>query len=81
MTVAQIVNSVGLVLDIAGALMLWKYGLPEALSRKGTIYLVAQQVDSAEKAKATMYDRRSKLGLALLIAGFAGQLTSNFIAK
>ena len=69
----------GLVLDIAGAILLWKYGLPESISREGTITLSIGQVDEAEVAKAKTYDCWSKLGLTLLILGFIFQLISNFI--
>jgi hypothetical protein len=73
------VNSIGLVLDICGAILLWKYGLPESISREGHQYIVLGQKDEAEAAKAKTYDRWSKLGLSLLILGFVLQLVSNFI--
>jgi len=73
------INSLGLLLDICGAILLWKYGLPEAISREGHCYLVLGQKDEAEAAKARTYDCWSRLGLALLILGFALQLVSNFI--
>ena len=73
------VNSIGLLLDIAGAILLWKYGLPESISREGTIPLVIGQIDGAEVAKAKTYDCWSKFGLTLLILGFVLQLISNFI--
>jgi hypothetical protein len=67
---ANVVNSIGLLADIAGAVLLWKYGLPEALSREGHSYLILEQTDEAEKAKAARYDWWSRIGLGLLIAGF-----------
>jgi hypothetical protein len=73
------VNSVGLVLDICGAILLWKYGLPEAISREGHQYIVLGQKDKAEAEKAQTYDRWSKLGLGLLIFGFVLQFVSNLI--
>lgn len=73
------INSVGLVLDICGAVLLWKYGLPEAISREGHQYIVLEQKDEAEAEKAKAYDFWSKLGLGLLIFGFVLQLVSNFI--
>lgn len=78
-TLATIVNSIGLVLDIAGALLLWKYGLPEHLSREGHVYFVLNEIDEEEKAKAKKYDRWSHAGLSLLILGFGLQLVSNFL--
>lgn len=76
---ATIVNSIGLVLDIAGALLLWKYGLPESISREGHVHLVLEKNNEEEKAKAKKYDRWSRLGLFLLVSGFFLQLVSNFL--
>lgn len=76
---STVVNSVGLVMDILGAMLLWKYGLPEAINRDGLDVITVSQVNEAEVAKAKKYDGWSKLGLALLIAGFIFQLFSNFI--
>jgi len=52
MSCLSLVNSVGLVLDIVGVVFIWRYGLPEPLSRTGTINLIAEQTDETEKAKA-----------------------------
>lgn len=74
------VNSLGLAFDIyVGALLIWRYGLPEPLSREGNITIIADQTDSSEKQKAARYDCRSKLGVAALILGFALQMLSNFL--
>ena len=74
-----LINSIGLILDITGAILLWRFGLPEALSREGHIGLALEQTDTQEIAKAKAYDRWAKVGLASLVAGFIGQLVSNFI--
>lgn len=79
MSVHAIVNSIGLALDITGAIFLWRYGLPEALSREGHTYIITGEIDAAETAKAKSYDRCAKVGLGLLVAGFFCQLVSNFI--
>ena len=74
-----LINSLGLLLDIVGVIILWKYGLPESLSREGHISIVTEQIDETEKAKAALYDRWSKFGLFFLITGFVFQLISNFL--
>jgi len=79
MTTSTAVNSIGLLLDIAGVVMVWRYGLPESLSREGAQYIITEQTDEAEKAKAARFDLLSKIGLALIVAGFAFQLLSNFL--
>ena len=71
------INSTGLVFDIAGALLLWKYGLPEAINKDGSINLILEQKNSKEVAKGKRYDNMSKIALGLLILGFALQLLSN----
>jgi hypothetical protein len=78
-TTAVLVNSAGLVLDIAGAVLVWRYGLPAAISRTGAIHLILEQRDEAEIAKARRHDTIARRGIGLLIAGFGLQLLSNFL--
>ena len=60
----KILNSIGLILDIAGAIMLLFFGAPT----KGVTY------------GRTFKDAKlEKLGVGLLILGFALQLLSNFL--
>ncbi len=59
--------------------MIWRYGLPEPLSREGKVYFIAEQSDETEKVKAARYDLLSKIGLVLVIGGFVLQLFSNFV--
>jgi hypothetical protein len=57
---SKLVNSVGLALDIAGALLLFKFGLPEEISRSGHGALLVEQVDEAEVARrSAMTDSES----------------------
>ncbi|MDX2253199.1 MAG: hypothetical protein NW202_13015 [Nitrospira sp.] len=76
---ASWVNSLGLVFDIIGAVLLWRYGLPEAVSRTGAIALILEQDDKAEAAKTKRYDLLSSCGMILLVVGFVLQLLSNFL--
>lgn len=73
------INTICLFFDIAGALLLFKFGLPEVISRSGSIYLILEQKDDNEKNKALVYDRFGKVGLICLILGFILQVISNFI--
>ncbi len=75
---AKVLNSSGLVLDICGAVLLFKYGLPAEISRTGATYIITEQSDEAEVKKARKYDRLGRLGLALLVGGFVLQLASDF---
>jgi hypothetical protein len=76
---AKLVNSSGLFLDICGALLIFRFGMPEHVSRTGTGALLLEGVDEAEIEKAKRYDRLGRLGIGLLIIGFVLQLLSNFL--
>lgn len=79
MTCATVLSSVGLVMDMIGVLLLWKFGLPEPISRKGHVNLILEQSDQTEIAKAKVYDRLAFVAVSLLLLGFALQLLSNFV--
>lgn len=75
----KVVTASGLTFDLLGALLLWNYGLPEAVSRDGSIRLVCQQRDDVEVAKARRYDRFATVGLALITTGFFLQLLATVL--
>ncbi len=77
--IAHLVSSAGLVLDIIGALMLWRYGLPAAVDPKGRSFIVTSDVDNDEVKTARRYLWLSRVGVASLVLGFALQLCSNWI--
>jgi len=79
MNCSRMLAAIGLALDLSGALLLWKYGLPESLSRDGSINLICEQQDQAEVAKARRYDRWATAALYLISLGFALQLLATFI--
>jgi hypothetical protein len=78
-------NSIGLMFDIVGAFLLALFGLPPAVSREGTIYVVegarAVGTDPAAARKAKRYERLGRVGLGLLIIGFALQFVSSVVPK
>ena len=79
MNCSRMLAAIGLALDLSGALLLWKYGLPESLSRDGSMNLICEQQDQAEVAKARRYDRWATAALCLISLGFALQLLATFI--
>lgn len=69
-------NIIGLLCDIVGAILLFFFGLPSDLNKKGLIFRVLDQVDEAEIKKWKVYDFWSKIGIFLIVAGFCFQLYS-----
>jgi hypothetical protein len=77
------INSLGLVLDIVGAIILWQFGITALIEPQGNAFLVCGPVDEetrqADVALYKRHKRMSNLGLFLLVLGFVGQLASNFV--
>ena len=73
------VNSVGLSLDIFGACLIFKYGLPEKIDREGHNQVIVGGTNEKEIQKAKKYDFWATVGIVCLIIGFALQLVSNFL--
>ncbi|MBC7557527.1 MAG: hypothetical protein H7195_11265 [Chryseobacterium sp.] len=76
---SNLINSIGLVFDIIGVILLFKYGLPSEVSKTGAIGLIMEQTDESEVAKWRKYNLFSKIGLSFILVGFLFQLVSNFI--
>lgn len=76
---ASVLVSIGLALDIAGVVLLFVYGLPHPSVLAG----VLDWTSTKEGRKKT--DKRvrvlSRLGLALLVTGFALQLVGNLVSE
>lgn len=81
MTLSNIFNIVGLILDIIGVLMLFKYGIPPEVSKDGSFAITINIPGETEiaKAKGKKYTRLSNLALTLLFLGFFIQLVANLI--
>lgn len=69
----------GLILDIIGAIFIFKFGLPKEISRSGGSYRISEEVNPNIISKTKKYDDLNKLGLIFLILGFALQLISSII--
>ena len=79
-TLAEIINSLGLALDIVGVVLIFRYGLPEEVNRTGASYFTnSPDPESEDAKKAKRYDKLSRFGLILLVAGFTLQIISNWI--
>jgi hypothetical protein len=65
----------GLALDIAGACLMFRFGVPAypQRARAGQSHLLLEEDDPEEKQRVERADRIAKLGIVLLVAGFAFQ--------
>jgi hypothetical protein len=68
----------GLVCDIVGVCILFKFGIPEMIQTGGA-NVVTIGVDPVQKALEEKYWRLGYIGLFLLIIGFSLQLLPNVI--
>ena len=74
----EIINSLGLALDIIGVILLFFYGLPEQINKTGAGVLTWDN-DPKEAEKWKRYKKRSYWALALLTIGFLLQIASNWL--
>lgn len=72
------INTIGLIFDLIGILILFKYGLPSDVDKNGFIPLILEQEDEGEKKKWKIYNFWSKIGLGFIFVGFIFQITSNY---
>lgn len=77
MCISNIINIIGLLFDIIGVLVLFKFGLPPDVSRGGLSYYVSLETDRDEERKANKYINISRLALGFIVLGFFFQLISN----
>jgi len=79
METCNIINSIGLILDIIGVLLIFFFGIPRKIDTGGSIFLVTGKENTDEKKSVKLYNFLSHLGLIFVFIGFALQLVSNFI--
>ena len=73
-TASDSISIFGLTANFVGGILLWKYGIPNQVTRSGGYPLVTLQPIVGMQAKVRFYDRMSGFGLTLLIVGFVVQL-------
>ncbi len=86
----NLISSIGLIADIIGVLLLFKYGLPSMLKENGGGLLLEEDA-AEEKIRINTNDkikRRAYFGLTLILIGFLLQLIgtniclfSNFVKQ
>ena len=85
-TLPAIINSVGLLLDIVGVCLIYRYGIPllEHLRQSGMAIWDFRSLGDKDADAYEAKGRRQRLlsltGLGLIVAGFGLQIVSNWIA-
>ena len=75
---SEIVNTVGLALDIVGVVLLFRFGLPPDVRRGGANFFT-WGIDNDEARTASRYDKISWSALGLIVFGFALQIVSTWM--
>ncbi len=75
---AELFNTVGLILDIFGVVLLFRFGLPPDVSRDGTVGF-ALGTDEREARRAKRYARISWTALGLIVTGFLLQIVATWM--
>lgn len=78
---SAIMNSIGLLFDIGGVILVFIYGFSPIINPSGHQLLATADIDQYEIRKAKRYRIYSRLGLALIVLGFCLQLVGNFMIK
>jgi hypothetical protein len=77
-TPAQL-NIAGLILVLAGVLLLFRYGMPYETRRGGHSYLLLEEEDQNQIALERRYARLGWVGLVLVVAGTISQIIGNLV--
>ena len=70
------VNLVGLFLNLVGTMLIWYFGLPPSVDRRGRTSLITHEVDLREIGRAKRMDLFSKIGMGSIVLGFALQVVA-----
>ena len=73
-------NTLGLVANLAGVVLLFRYGMPYEVRTGGAIYLTTDQPDPAQARRETRYTVFGWIGLALIVAGTCCQIAGVWYA-
>lgn len=74
-------NNLGLLLDIIGVILVWKFGVPNNIRPEGESFLLIGKGNKKEIQKTKIYKIWQTIGLILIILGFVFQFVGNIIKK
>ena len=72
--ISRLINSIGLIFDIFGAILIYKYGLPNEVPGDGVKWAYTKDPKIEKR-----YKKYAKIGIFSLILGFTLQFLSDFI--
>jgi hypothetical protein len=72
-------NIAGLLMNLAGVILLFRYGMPYRVRSGGLNFYVTENVDEGEIASERRYDRLGLLGLILIVLGTLAQITATLL--
>jgi hypothetical protein len=73
-------NIIGLVLNLVGVIILFRYGMPFHVPTGGALLLVTDQIDAAEKAVESWYEIYGYFGLLAIFVGTVMQIVGAYRA-
>jgi len=74
---AGTLNIIGLVSNLFGVVLLFRYGMPYRVRRGGASYFRREQDDEDEKRAEARYDAFGWVGIALIVLGTGFQVAAN----
>jgi hypothetical protein len=77
----RVLNLIGLVLNLVGVLILFRYGMPFHVPTGGAVSLITETRDQAEIALEQRYVVLGYIGLVCLIVGTACQIVAAWRAN
>jgi hypothetical protein len=77
MTWQNALNIAGLLMNLIGVILLFRYGMPYRVRSGGNAFYVSSHSDQAEVAAERLYERLGLSGLILIVLGTAAQIGAN----
>lgn len=74
MTTPAALSVVGLVLNLAGVVLLFRYGMPYRVETGGAVNLILEQENASAKAAERTYRVLGWIGLVIIVVGTALQI-------
>lgn len=82
--ISSVLNIFGLLFDIGGVVVLFKFGLSNVVTLDGSVFLLggpsSKEEETSNKKEGRFYYRMSSLGLTLILIGFLFQLAANILS-